>query len=280
MDWIKVHGIRIVIVIGVGLVVYLLLQHLIPRLIGHSVSTSMKGAPEIEIAKRKRTLVNVLRNTVGIVICIIVIFTIIAEIGINIAPALASLGVLGVAIGLGAQNLIKDVVSGLLILFENQYGIGDVIRVAGISGLVEEVNLRRTILRDLDGVVHYVPNGVITTASNFTREYSRVNLNISVGYGEDLDRVIEVINRVCRNMAAEDLWKDKIVKMPQVLRVDALGDSGIEIKILGDTMPLAQWEIMGELRKRIKTVFDKEGIEIPWPHVKVFFGDKSGQPMT
>ncbi len=141
------------------------------------------------------------------------------------------------------------------------------------AGLVQEVTLRRTILRDLDGIVHVIPNGEITVASNYTRDYSRVNLNISVGYGEDLDRAIQVINRIGLEMAEEPEWKRKIITPPQVLRVDNLGDSGIDLKILGDTKPLEQWGIMGELRLRLKRAFDQEGIEIPWPHTMVYFGN-------
>jgi small conductance mechanosensitive channel len=169
--------------------------------------------------------------------------------------------------------LIKDLINGLFILLEDQYGIGDVVKVSGIAGMVEEVNLRRTVLRDLDGVVHSIPNSEISIASNLTKEYSRVNMNISVGYGEDLDRVMKITNQVCQRMAEEPDWKKKIIKTPQVLRVDALGESGIEIKILGDTRPSMQWEVMGELRRRIKKEFDREGIEIPWPHMKVYFGN-------
>ena len=234
----------------------------------------MKSKPEVEMQKRSRTISNVITSTIGIVIGIVVLFTILAEVGINIAPALASLGILGLAVSFGAQSLIKDLINGIFILVENQYGVGDVIRVGDIAGLVEEVNLRRTILRDLDGAVHYIPNNEIGIVTNLTKEYSRVNMNITVAYREDLDKVIKVINRVCRDMANEKDWKDKIIKLPQVLRVNNLGESGIEIKIVGDTLPLAQWDIMGELRKRIKKEFDKENIEIPFPHMKVYFVDR------
>jgi small conductance mechanosensitive channel len=186
---------------------------------------------------------------------------------------LAGLGIVGIAVGFGAQGLIRDIFSGIFILLEDQYRIGDVVNVAGIGGLVEEINLRRTVLRDLDGIVHSIPNGEIKVASNFTKGYSRVNLNISVAYGEDLDHVIEVINRVCKEMAEDPKWSTDFVSMPQVLRVDKLGDSGIDIKILGDTKPIRQWDIMGELRLRLKRTFDEEGIEIPWPHTKVYFGN-------
>ncbi|HJW88415.1 MAG TPA: mechanosensitive ion channel family protein, partial [Dehalococcoidia bacterium] len=177
------------------------------------------------------------------------------------------------ALGFGAQSVVKDIIAGVFIVMENQYRVGDVVKIADIAGLVEEINLRRTVLRDLDGVVHVVPNGEIRVASNFTKEWSRVNLNISVGYGTDLDHAIAVINRVCEEMAAEPQWASLILKTPQVLRVDKLGDSGIELKVLGDTKPIRQWDVMGEIRKRVKNAFDKEGIEIPWPHTKVFFGN-------
>jgi small conductance mechanosensitive channel len=231
----------------------------------------MKGKPRAEIEKRTNTLSRVLRNTIGILIGVVVLFTILAEIGVNIGPALASLGVIGIAVGLGAQSLIKGYINGLFILMENQFGIGDVVKIGDIKGLVEEVNLRRTILRDIDGAVHYIPNGEIAIVSNYTKEYSRVNLNITVSYETDLDRVITVINRVCSKLSKEKAWQGKIIKAPQVLRIDNFGDSGIEIKILGDTTPLAQWEIMGELRKRLKKEFDKQSIEIPYPHMKVYF---------
>lgn len=151
------------------------------------------------------------------------------------------------------------------------------VKIAGIWGLVEEVNLRRTVMRDLDGAVHSIPNGEIKTVSNFTRDWSRVNLNISVAYGTDLDHAISVINRVGKELAADEQWGKMIKTPPQVLRVDNLGDSGIELKILGDVQPIKQWDIMGQLRLRIKKAFDEEGIEIPWPHVKLYFGQSQAE---
>jgi small conductance mechanosensitive channel len=182
IDWFELHGIRIIIIVAIGLAVYLMFQYLIPRFVRRTVSTRMKDKPGAEIQKRTRTLSRVLRKTVGILVGIMIVFTILDEIGINIGPALAGLGVVGIAVGFGAQSLVKDVINGLFILMENQFGIGDVVKVGDIKGLVEEVNLRRTILRDIDGAVHYIPNGEIVIASNYTREYSRVNLNITVSY--------------------------------------------------------------------------------------------------
>jgi len=277
IEWLQEHGIRIAIVVVLGFVFWLIFRRVVPRVITKTMKYRMKDKSEFMVEKRSKTISHVITNTIGVVIGVIVLFTILAQVGVNIAPALASLGIVGLAVSFGAQSLIKDIINGLFILMENQYGIGDVVKVGGISGMVEEVNLRRTVLRDLDGIVHYIPNSEISTASNFTREYSRVNMNISVAYAEDLDRVIQVINGVCKKMAEESAWKEKIIKQPQVLRVDALADSGIEIKILGDTRPSMQWEVMGELRKRIKKEFDQQGIEIPWPHMKVFFGNQMNE---
>lgn len=272
-DWFIAHGIRILAVILISIALYFLLRRFVPFLVKRVVEQRMKGQPDEETKKRVNTLSSVFINTGIVVIVIIAIITILPEFGVNIAAMLTGLGIVGIAIGFGAQTLIRDLIAGMFILLEDHYRVGDVVNVAGIGGLVEEIGLRRTILRDLDGVVHSIPNGEIKIASNVTKGYSRVNLNISVAYGEDLDHVIEVINRVCDEMAKEPKWKADFVTTPKVLRVDNLGDSGIDIKILGDTKPSRQWDIMGELRLRLKKSFDKEGIEIPWPHTKVYFGN-------
>ncbi|MGD0765189.1 MAG: mechanosensitive ion channel family protein, partial [Dehalococcoidia bacterium] len=144
------------------------------------------------------------------------------------------------------------------------YGIGDIVAVAGVTGRVEEVNLRRTVLRDLDGTVHSVPNSEIRVASNYTREWSGVNMNVTVAYEADIDRVTEVIDRVGRELAAERPYKSLITEAPHVVRVDAFKDSGVSLKVLGVTKPMRQWEVMGELRKRLKKAFDAEHIEMRW----------------
>jgi small conductance mechanosensitive channel len=273
IEWLKDSGISILIIIAIAAAVYFVLRHLIPLIIKQTMAQHMKGRLEEDIKKRSKTLSSVLIKTSLIIIVIFALFTILPEFGVNITAMLAGLGVIGIAVGFAAQNLIRDYLNGIFILLEDQYDIGDVVRVGGIAGLVEEISLRRTILRDLDGIVHSIPNGEIKAASNFTQGYSRVNLNISVAYGEDLDRVINVINRVCEEMAEDPKWKADFITTPQVLRVDNLGDSGIDIKILGDTKPIRQWDVMGELRLRLKRTFDAEGIEIPWPHTKVYFGN-------
>jgi small conductance mechanosensitive channel len=233
----------------------------------------MKKRPHEEIEQRIETLNRVLLQLCGVLIFVVTVLMVLAQIGVNITAALAAVGIVGIAVGFGAQTLVKDIISGFFVFFEDQYGIGDVAKVADIIGVVEDITLRRTILRDLDGIVHSVPNGEIRVASNYTKDWSRVNLNISVGYGEDLDRCIEVINRVGMELAEDPNWSSLMLSPPQVLRVDSLGDSGIDIKILGETKPIQQWAVMGELRKRLKRTFDEEGIEIPWPHTKLYFGN-------
>ena len=273
-NWFFDQGWRILLIIVLGAVVFFLICHFAPLVISMAIKRRMVGKSKREIKKRANTLVTVTVNTWAVIIGLGVLFTILSELGINIAPALAGIGIAGVAVGFGAQSMVKDFLAGIFIILENQFAIGDVVKIADVTGLVEDINLRRTLLRDLDGVIHVVPNGEIKVASNYTQDWSRVNMNISVAYGEDLDRVIEVINRVGNEIAEDPKWAEDILKAPQALRVDALGDSGIDIKILGETKPLRQWDVTGELRLRLKKTFDKENIEIPWPHTKVYFGNR------
>ncbi len=275
-EWFLAHGLTIVIIMVVGIVLWIILKRTVSPLVRRVMSRPRRGESREGLTKRAHTLEGVFLGIGRIVIILLVIFMILSEIDIAIGPILAGFGVAGIAVGFGAQYLIRDLIAGVFILMENQYRVGDVVKVADVLGLVEEINLRKTVLRDLDGIVHHVPNGEIRVASNYTRHFARVNLNISVAYGTDLDFAIEVINRVCQEMAEEEKWNKVIKSVPQVLRVDSLGDSGIDIKILGDVKPLEQWNVMGQLRLRIKNEFDKVGIEIPWPHTKVFFGNKPG----
>jgi len=271
VTWLIDHGIRILIIAAVGTVLWFALNKFLPPVVGRLMATT-KGESKEGIKKRRDTLVGVLTGVGRVFIVIVAVMMILDEAGVPIASALVGLGIAGLAIGFGAQYLIRDLIAGMFIILENQYRVGDVARVADVAGLVEEVTLRKTVLRDLDGIVHHVPNGEIRIASNFTRHYARVNLNVSVAYGTDLDHAISVINRVGKELAEDAKWRKVIKSPPQALRVDNLGDSGIDIKILGDVKPMEQWAVMGELRLRLKKAFDAEGIEIPWPHTKVYFG--------
>jgi small conductance mechanosensitive channel len=281
-EWLLSTGIVILAYIIIAYFIYRLVKLFIPRLVIGFVKAQGKGRHSKSwFEKRSQTLSNMLTWAFAFVIGLIALFMILSKLTIDITPLLASAGVAGIAIGFGAQSLIKDFVSGTFILLEDQFNKGDVIKVAGIAGLVEEVNLRRTVLRDLDGIVHNIPNGQITTASNYTRDWARVNLDISVGYNEDLDHVFAVINKVGKELAEDEYFKTLIKTPPQVLRVQNFGDSGIDVRILGDVRPMNKWEVTGELRKRLKKAFDDEGIEIPWPHLKLYFGEsQQGNPIT
>lgn len=260
------HGLRVLIIIVVIYVGLRILERVIGPAIRTAVSAQMEGQPEIEIEKRADTLSHVTYRTLWIVAVLIGLLTILPEFGINTSALLAGAGLIGLAVGFGAQSLVKDIISGVFVLVENQYGKGDVINIAGVGGFVEDVNLRRTLLRDLDGTVHSIPNGEISVASNLTRSWARVNTIVSVSYSEDLDHVFAVINRVGKEMAEDADWAKDIIEAPRALGVEEFGDSGIAIRILGDTQPIRQWDVMRELRLRLKRAFDAEGIEIPYPH--------------
>ena len=273
MDWFMSSGIRVIVIIAIAIGIYFICRPIIRSIIKRIVSHQMAGEDEDEMQQRTETLSSVLVKIVGILVLVIAVITILPEFGVNITSLIAAIGIGGLAIAFAAQNLIRDFIAGFFILLEDHYGIGDVVSIAGVAGVVEDITLRRTILRDLDANVHSVPNGKVELSTNMTKKFSRVNLNVSVGYGENLKHVIDIANKVCQKMAKEPQWKDDFITAPSVLRVDNLGDSGTDIKILGDTRPAKQWAIMGELRLRLKDEFDREGIEIPWPHTKVYFGN-------
>jgi small conductance mechanosensitive channel len=272
-QWFLEHGTRTMIILLMGFVLWYVLKRFLPAIVQRSMAKPRRGESREGMKKRADTIQYVFMGLGKALIILLTGFLILTELNVAIGPILAGLGVVGIAVGFGAQYLIRDLIAGVFILMENQYRVGDVAKVADIAGLVEDITLRKTVLRDLDGIVHHIPNGEIKVASNYTRHFSRVNLDVSVAYGTDLDHAIGVINRVGRELAEDPNWSWRIRTTPQVLRVNKLGDSGIEIKILGDVKPLEQWNIMGELRYRVKKAFDAEGIEIPWPHTKVYFGD-------
>jgi small conductance mechanosensitive channel len=236
--------------------------HLLEREAEHEES----GLPQVEMERRVRTLQRIVVRVAGAVIVVIAALTALSGFGVNIGPAVAGLGVAGIAVGLGAQTLVHDWLAGIFVILENQYNVGDVVEVAGIGGVVEEFSLRRTMLRDLDGTLHSVPNGQIGVASNMTRSWARVNLNVEVAYDTDIDHATAVVNALGQELQDDPAWSDKMLEPPAVARVDSLGASGVELKVLGKVLPAQQWAVTGELRKRILARFAREGIEIPFPH--------------
>jgi len=195
--------------------------------------------------------------------------------GFNIGPILAGAGVVGLAAGFGAQHLVRDVISGLFMLLENQIRVNDVAIINGTGGLVEEINLRTTVLRGLDGTVHIFPNGTIESLSNMTREYSYYLFEIGVAYKEDTDRVVEVVKQLGNEMMQEDEFKADILAPMEVLGVDKFADSAVIIKARIKTVPIRQWAVGREMNRRIKKKFDELGIEIPFPHQTLYFGEAS-----
>ncbi|HEX8026617.1 MAG TPA: mechanosensitive ion channel family protein [Candidatus Limnocylindrales bacterium] len=219
----------------------------------------------VELKKRIDTIDNLGANVLRFFIVVIAGLMILRTFDLDIGPAVAGLGVVGVALGFGAQSLVKDYLNGSLILIENQFSVGDVVRVAGVSGTVEDFSLRRTTLRDLDGVVHTVPNGEIQVASNLTRVWSRIHQDVTVAYGTDIDKAIEVVDAVGRDMAADRVWKRRVLEAPKVDRVAAFAEYGVTLKILGTVRAPDQWAAAGELRRRLLRAFDVHGIELPRP---------------
>ncbi len=219
----------------------------------------------VEVGKRIDTLDALVGKTIQFFIVVIAALMILGKLGLDIGPAVAGLGVVGIAVGFGAQSLVRDYLNGALILIENQFSHGDVVRIGGVAGTVEDFTLRRTTLRDLDGVVHTVPNGEIRVASNLTRIWSRINENVTVAYGTDLDRAIGIVDDLGREMLSDPIWKRRVLEAPRVERVDELGEFGITLKILGTVRAADQWSAAGDFRKRLLTAFETNGIEIPRP---------------
>ncbi|MGB9628076.1 MAG: mechanosensitive ion channel family protein [Thermodesulfobacteriota bacterium] len=226
-----------------------------------------------EIKKRAQTLGNILRHVFLILTSFIAILMILGELGIQLGPLLATAGIGALAIGFGAQSLVKDVISGFFIILENQYRIGDVIEVAGVSGLVESLNLRRTVLRDLEGRVHTIPNGEIKVVSNLSKEWSRSVLDLGISYREDLDQVFDLLRQIGKELESEEPFKNAILEPLQILGVERFGESQLIIRMMIKTVPLKQWEVGRELRRRIKIRFDEKGIEIPYPHRVLLWGE-------
>jgi small-conductance mechanosensitive channel len=270
--WIAEHLVSLSILSAVSITLVLITMIIVPKFMHNLIRKANTQESDDEVKRRSDTLISVVVTGLQVLILFVFIVMVLTEFNQNPAAIITGAGVAGVALGFGAQSLVKDLIAGWFVIVENQYRKGDVVKIADTSGVVEEINLRRTVLRDMDGIIHVVPNGEIRVASNYTKLLSRVNLNIP--YDTDLEKAMNVINRIGKEMADDPAWKPYIISPPKALRIEKLGDSGIDIKVVGDTKPMKQWDIMGELRLRLKKAFDKEGIEIPWPHTKVYFGNQ------
>ncbi|HEU4677570.1 MAG TPA: mechanosensitive ion channel family protein [Candidatus Paceibacterota bacterium] len=273
--WLEAHALRVALIALIAFVAHRGLGLFLERAIRGMVSSRNFQSREAE-RKREDTLIRIGSTSAGILIWLTALLMALEEVGVAIGPLLAAAGVAGLAFGFGGQYLIRDLISGMFIILENQYRIGDVVCFDATCGLVEDITLRMTTLRDLDGTVHHVPHGEVKRVSNLSKDYARVNLDVRISYAADLDRVIAVVNKVGAALAEDPAWSEHIVKAPQFLRVDDFGESGIVIKILGDTKPLKQWDVSGELRRRLKRALDKEKIDIPLPQLVIHQGKSRG----
>ncbi len=267
LGWLRTGGLRLVIIAGGSLLLVRLLRLGADRVV-RAVVEGGAGAGKVgEREKRALTLAHIVRAVGATAIVIIATMMALRELGLDITPIIAGAGVVGLAVGFGAQSLIKDVIAGFFIILEGQFAVGDIIKTGEISGQVERLNLRVTVLRDPNsGAAHFIPNSELKVVSNLTKEWSRVALNVGVTYREDIDRVVGVLERIGQELAADAQVKALILEPPEVLGIEALGESQVTLQMMVKTLPQKQWEVARELRRRIKAAFDKEGIEIPYPH--------------
>lgn len=224
-------------------------------------------------AVRRRTLRAVAESVLRVAVLVLGGLLFLSNLGLNVTALLAGAGVAGLAVGLAAQNLIRDFIHGFFILLEDQYGVGDIVQIGGVGGKVERFNLRLTVLRDLEGRVHFLPNSEVRQVTVLTQEWSRAVVDVGVAYKEDLDRVLEVFRDEVARFHQDPEWRERFTEAPEVLGVQNLADSGVVIRVLFNTKPAEQWAVAREFRRRIKNRLDAEGIEIPYPHQKLYFGE-------
>jgi small-conductance mechanosensitive channel len=269
------NWLNIVIVAAVLLVVILMVRVItvrVRRLVKSKISDE-----KIMIKKRTYTFISVVSNLIIVISTVAALLIISDQIGISVTPLLAGAGVAGIVIGFGAQSLIKDLINGTFILLEQWYQLGDIITIGDASGVVERFNLRTTVLRDLEGTLHFIPNGEIKKLSNQTHTWSRALVEIGVHYKENLDRVVKVLEEVFDEMVNDKKYKHSILERPEILGdggVNELGDSAVKFTIICKVKPAEQWTIGRQLRKRIKDKFDREGIEIPYPCTNIYMKNK------
>jgi small-conductance mechanosensitive channel len=242
------------------------------RLVLEKLGLAEGEAPPRELTanrnlKRVDALSDITNNLIKVVVWLIAVFMILGTLGINLGPLVAGAGIAGIALGFGAQSIVKDFLSGILMLVEDQFGIGDVIDVGEASGVVESLSLRTTRLRSIDGTVWHVPNGEIRRVGNMSQGWSRSVIDVGIGYGSDIDTSLAIMKGVAEGMSNEETWNTKLLEKPELLGVQELGDSSVVLRMWVVTEPAAQWDVSRELRRRIKYAFDAAGIEIPFPQM-------------
>jgi len=268
-QWFMGNGLRIALII-LGTLIALALMRMLTR---KFTRFYLKGEAEgSEKEKRIMTLSSIIRSMGFVLIGIVSLMMILAEFGVDLKPILAAAGIGGLAIGFGAQNLVRDVISGFFILLENQIRVGDVVQADSSSGLVEKVGLRVLILRDFSGNVHIIPNGSVNKVVNMTKDFSRYVFDIGVAYREDVDEVMEVIKKVDRDLRDDPDYGPLIIEPMEVFGLDKFDNSALVVKARITTRPIMQWKVAREFNRRLKRAFDKADIEIPFPHTTLYFG--------
>lgn len=262
-NWLTHSGKDIGIIIAVLLALFLIFRLTFPRV---AFAAMMRGAhpADEEMEKRARTIIEVIDRSAGVGMVLVGIVTILPEIGVDITAIVTGLGISGLALALGAQTLVRDAINGIFLLAEDQYRTGDVVRIADVKGTVESITLRRTVLRDADGVVHSVPNGAISVTSNFTRDFALVNVPVRVAYGEDLARVASAVEAVGREMMADPRLGPVLTEAPRLGYVDAVDERGVTLTVGARARPSARFEVESELRRRLAEAFLRENIRVPF----------------
>ncbi len=271
LKWLTSSGLRVVLIL-VGALVAVRLATFITRRVENAFEDNDPSTMN-EREKQAATLGKVIRNITRILVWGVAVMMVLKELGIDIGPILAGVGLMGLAVGFGAQSLVKDFLAGMFVLIENQYNVGDVIQAAGASGTVEKMTLRATTLRDYEGNVHIIPNGTIDVVTNKTRQWSRFVLDIGVAYKENVDDVMSILKEIGDELAADAKFSSMITAPLEVLGVQDFADSAVIIRVMFTTQPVKQWTVGREFRRRVKNTFDAKGIEIPFPHTTIYLGD-------
>ncbi|MGN6088571.1 MAG: mechanosensitive ion channel family protein [Actinomycetales bacterium] len=276
VDWFVATPVKVLVIIVVAVVARVLLHRAITNIARRAAEGSVPGVlqrgpfsdlggPVLSERRRQRaeTMGSVLRSITTGIVATIAFVMILAEVGINIAPIIASAGIVGVALGFGAQSLVKDFLSGVFMILEDQYGVGDVVDAGEASGTVEAVGLRVTRLRDVSGTVWYLPNGTIARIGNKSQGWARSVVDVTVAYGEDVEAVKQILLDTATELADEDAWRDLIIEPPEVWGVEAMTPEGLTLRVAVKTRPLQQWGVARELRARLRTALDRAGIGAP-----------------
>lgn len=269
-------ALTVLLIVGAGLVA----RWLLLRLVRHFRVTMEARARSPEDAKWIGTVGRVLRQVVSIGMLLVVLMLVLNQLGVSIAPILGAAGVLGIAVGFGAQSLIKDYFNGFFILIENQIRVGDVVQIADKAGLVEELTLRRVKLRDYEGAVHYIPNGQITVVTNRSTEFAYALIEVGIAYKENVDAVLDVLRRVGREMRADPTFGPRILEDLDIAGVERWDESAVVLRCRFKVLPLEQWNVRREFLKRLKAAFDAAGIEIPFPQRTVHLVESMPRPTT